>query len=39
MLEHLHGEMLGTRQPREGLDAPLLEILKIRLDRALSNLI
>lgn len=38
-LEHLRGEMLGTRLPREVLDTPLLEILKIRLDRALSDLI
>lgn len=38
MLQHLHGEMLETR-PREAGDAPPLEMLKIRINRAVSNLI
>ncbi|KFP98191.1 hypothetical protein N329_01885, partial [Haliaeetus albicilla] len=28
-----------NRLPRENVDAPSLEVLKVRLDRALSNLI
>lgn len=38
MLEHLHGEMLGTRLPREIWDAPPLGMFKIRINRAVSNL-
>lgn len=39
MLEHLHGKMLEIRLLREVWDAPALEMFKIRINRAVSNLI
>lgn len=39
MEEILYSEGGGHKLPRDGVDAPLLEVFRVRLDRDLSNLV